>query len=66
MEGEQTIQNDHSITSEDNSAQSNEWKHNTAVVAQALIVLDLEQVLVRNMKNSNKGTLNMHLDCELV
>ena len=60
------LEDDFDTVSEHNSVCSNKWKRNTALEAEAMVVLDYVQKVVQNMRNSNEGTLKMHLDCKLV
>ena len=45
---------------------SNKRKHNAAAESEEFIVLDLVQIVGKNVRNENKGALKTHLDYKVV
>ena len=48
------IEDDYESVLEEHSTYSNKLKHDTALSAEAMIVLDLAEVVIRNMKKTHK------------
>ena len=44
---------------------SRKWKHNKAISTEALIVLDLAEIVDMNIRNENEGVLKTHMDCKV-
>ena len=60
------IEDTYNIVSEQNTLWSNKWMQNTAVAAEALIILDLVKTVAQNIGKYDDGLLNMHTDCKVV
>ena len=48
------IDDDYEIVLEEHSRWSNKWRHNTYLAVEAMIVLNLVQVVVRKMEKASK------------
>ena len=56
--------NDYDLVEDKNCMWSNKWSQHTALAYEVAVVLDLAQILVYNMKNTDKDSLKVHMYCK--
>ena len=66
MEGAWIIEDVYLINKSEGAVVSNQWKHNTAMAAEALTIFDLVATVVRNLGATKKGKLKVCTDCKVI
>ena len=50
------------LAEDENCIQYNKWNHTTSLVAETIAVLDLEQIVVSDMKHAEEGSIKVRMD----